>query len=292
MLELMPYYIYFVLLATFAMFNLTQAQTGGTLSIAPHFLPDPTTIHYIAGGNQAAAARFGAGCQGFIEQQPDHILNLQSDFDYLQVKVESAKDTMLVIVHSSSQEFWCDDDSAGEQNPRIARENWRAGEYQIFVGGYARGDVADYVLSVSEYRLEFSDFKLSESDPFHIQLRRNFSPDPLERSFAAGGERNATEIFGADCVGYIAEEADFVLEVLEPLPYLRIYVESAADTTLVLQPEGSARAFCDDDSNGLNPQFIASFAAGRYHIYIGLQTPQQDASYKLFLSEYAPARED
>lgn len=291
MLEAMRPYIFLSVLIL-SIINVAQAQSGGTLSIAPNFLPDPTTITYISGGNQAAAARFGAECQGFIEQQPDHILNLQSDFDYLHVKVESSKDTMLVIVHSSSQEVWCDDDSAGNHNPRIAHEDWRAGEYQIFVGGYARGEIADYVLSVSEYTLEFSDFELSESNPYHIQLRPNFSPDPLQRSFAAGGERNATEIFGADCIGYIAEEPDFVLEVLEPLPYLRIYVESDADTTLVLQPEGNARAFCNDDSNGLNPQFIASFPVGRYHIYVGLQTPEQDASYELFLSEYAPRNEE
>lgn len=268
--------------------SLVGAQTGGTISLAPNFLPDPTTVDYIAGGILPASERFGENCQGFISEIPDHILNLQTDFAYLRLEVASAKDTMMVVVQSSSQRAWCNDDSAGNTNPRIAQQHWAAGEYQIFVGTHNRQEVADYRLSVSEYQLDFTDFNLSSENPYYIRLAPDFTPDPMVRDFAAGGARNATTLFGADCIGYISEQPDFVLEVLEPIPYLRLYTESEADTTLVLQARGEARAFCNDDSNGVNPQFIASFPTGIFDIYVGLQTPNQDASYRLFITEYAP----
>ena len=133
-----------------------------------------------------------------------------------------------------------------------------------------------------------------------ISLEPLFSPDPQALEYLAGGDVDAAEAFGQDlngdaCVGLIADVPDHVL-TLEPdedgafdsFGYLRIFVESEADTTLVVVNEETGDYLCNDDTFGLNPQVEAEdWPFGAYSIYVGTFTSDEFPEYTIFFSELA-----
>jgi hypothetical protein len=72
------------------------------------------TIRGISGGSVAANSVAGrketptGPCVGFVDEPPDHTINLTSFFNYLSLVVESPQDTTLVI--SGPGGSWCNDD--------------------------------------------------------------------------------------------------------------------------------------------------------------------------------------
>jgi hypothetical protein len=103
-----------------------------------------------------------------------------------------------------------------------------------------------------------------------VKLKAGFSPDPFVKKLEAGGEIQ-TKLGGV--TAWVAKAPDFKLFYEAGKFPLSIHVESAADTTLLINlPDGSWVA--DDDSGGmLNP--LVRFAkpqTGRYDIWVGTIT--------------------
>jgi len=121
-----------------------------SVTIAPGFTPDPLTVTGKSGG-PTDASRLGNSpsgpCVGMIDTTPDHEMTLTSDFDYLELRVESRQDTSLVIQGPGGNR--CNDDDEG-LNPGI-RGAWRKGTYKIFVGSVDEG-VHPYRLHITEIR--------------------------------------------------------------------------------------------------------------------------------------------
>jgi len=133
----------------------SQAQSiFENLTLSPGFKPDPESVRGISGGEVAArtvSARIETStgpCVGFVDRQPDHILTLTENFDYLSVEVESPEDTTLVI--SGPGGTWCNDDLQGK-NPGIIGQ-WLVGNYKIWVGSYQRNKFHPYVVRLTETR--------------------------------------------------------------------------------------------------------------------------------------------
>jgi len=100
-----------------------------------------------------------------------------------------------------------------------------------------------------------------------VTLNSGFLPDPVVRNVVAGGTIQ-TNLGGVNT--HVANAPDFRLYYTAGKLPLTIHVESAADTTLLINlPDGTWVA--DDDSGGnLNP--LLKFArpqSGRYDIYVG-----------------------
>ena len=117
------------------------------------------------------------------------------------------------------------------------------------------------------------------------ELTTGFQPDPHTVQLQAGGNIDAS-VLGAGCLGLIADAPDFdVVFEAGTLP-LNIYVQSAEDTTLVVNaPDGNW--YCNDDTNGLNP--VLSFQnpqSGLYDIWVGSFGGVPQAT--LFISELPP----
>jgi len=94
-----------------------------------------------------------------------------------------------------------------------------------------------------------------------------FLPDPIAVSIAAGGSVNAGQIGG--CAGYVSQNPDYEINYSAGGYALTFYVESGADTTLVINAP-DARYYCNDDTNGLNPQVrFANPQSGVYDIWVG-----------------------
>ena len=71
-------------------------------------------------------------CDGYISLQPNHLLELESFFDFLRLEVESTADTTVFIKGDGG--VWCNDDS-GSANPMIEGQ-WQQGLYKVWIGSY------------------------------------------------------------------------------------------------------------------------------------------------------------
>lgn len=102
------------------------------------------------------------------------------------------------------------------------------------------------------------------------ELYAGFSPDPYSVSVTAGGTVPAERLGGSACLGTIANRPDVTLYYSAGGFDLTFFVNSGADTTLVVN-DANGRWYCDDDSFGnLNPQVtIRNPPSGKYDIWIG-----------------------
>lgn len=126
----------------------------GDVTIGKNFSPDPFTVRGMSGGsipgNQVSKRPDTptGPCTGFVDEAPDHKLELTSKFDYLKVQVQSPEDTTIIIKGPGG--IWCNDELDGK-NPGIAGE-WLPGTYQIWVGSYVQGKYLPYTLQITEVK--------------------------------------------------------------------------------------------------------------------------------------------
>ncbi len=125
-----------------------------------------------------------------------------------------------------------------------------------------------------------------------VTLESGFMPDPHTVALTAGGTVEAGSV-SSDCVGMIANRADFTLRYRDAgdLPLI-FSATSDADTTLAIRaPDG--RWYCDDDSAGaLNPMVrFDSPRDGRYQIWVGTYGPDA-APAALHISEIGAQQAD
>jgi len=133
--------------------GLTQtAPIFESITLRPKFSPDPMTIRGISGGAIEAKTITGrestdtGPCAGFVDREPDHILNLTKFFNYLSLQVQSSEDTTLIV--SGPGGNWCNDDYQS-QNPGIAGQ-WLAGTYKVWIGSSRKGKYYPYVIKLTE----------------------------------------------------------------------------------------------------------------------------------------------
>lgn len=113
------------------------------------FVPDPRIDEGQAGG-PIRVSLLGGGCRGRTEAQPNHVLELRTDFDYLRVELEGADGETSLVIRTPTGEYLC---SAPDDGPaRIERDAWPAGRYRIWVGSRARDATPDYRIVYSETR--------------------------------------------------------------------------------------------------------------------------------------------
>ncbi|ELS03074.1 hypothetical protein Xen7305DRAFT_00027930 [Xenococcus sp. PCC 7305] len=71
-------------------------------------------------------------CNGLVEQQPNHILILNTFFEFLKIEVESSIDTTILVQGPGG--IWCNDDY-NNINPALEGQ-WQQGKYKLWVGSY------------------------------------------------------------------------------------------------------------------------------------------------------------
>ena len=121
-----------------------------------------------------------------------------------------------------------------------------------------------------------------------INLMNGFSPDPYEVDVIAGGSTSTDSLgLGNGCTGFIAADQPDVGVSYEAGSYpLSFLVESAADTTLVINgPDG--QWYCNDDFDGANPMVMFSAPeSGQYDIWVGHYGDSSTYDAKLYITEY------
>lgn len=113
------------------------------------FPNDPRLLSGSSGGSVDAQA-LGGACRGWVARRPDHLLTLQSAFDFFRIFVNSSSDTTLVVLTPTGQ--WLCNDDTYERNPAVEQNSWAPGKYLVWVGSYQSGEVAPYTIGFTELR--------------------------------------------------------------------------------------------------------------------------------------------
>lgn len=119
-------------------------------------------------------------------------------------------------------------------------------------------------------------------------LAPGFEPAPFRFAVVSGGEHDASVLnLGDNCLGFVMSDPDFAVHLERGFSRITFLVDSAADTTLIVNlPDGSW--LCSDDVNGLNPALaFRDAAAGSYRIWIGSYSKEAYNS-TLWISEDGP----
>jgi hypothetical protein len=124
------------------------------ITISPNFRPDPQVLRGISGGKDETQKHSGkaqtetGSCIGFVDNAPDHRLTMTQGFSYLNLKVMSSGDTILLVRGPGGS--WCSDDES-DRNPVIGGK-WLPGIYEIWVGSYEKNASFPYLLEITETR--------------------------------------------------------------------------------------------------------------------------------------------
>lgn len=134
---------------------LAQPANFQSLRLSPGFKRSEGVVTGNTGGSYSlsAIANRDVGnrpCIGFAAPTPDHIMVLEDNFSQLKIQVDTrGKDTTLVI-KGPDNIIRCGDDTGRNKDALIEDFNWKAGEYQIWVGSIDSGKRWNYTLRVEE----------------------------------------------------------------------------------------------------------------------------------------------
>jgi hypothetical protein len=129
---------------------MAQIRTNN-ITVDDRFISSPLDLEGISGGGLTAIEitnieNTATGyCDGFVDRQPNHILKLNSFFDFLKLEVQSSADTTILIKGPGG--IWCNDDST-DANPTIEGQ-WQPGIYQIWIGSYRANSNNNYRIRIS-----------------------------------------------------------------------------------------------------------------------------------------------
>jgi len=114
-----------------------------------------------------------------------------------------------------------------------------------------------------------------------VSLNTGFQPDPRMMSGTSGGGTDASN-FGSGCRGYVTPQPDHYLFLNTAFTWLRVFVRSDGDTTMVVRgPFPAMNTRCNDDRFGLNPAIEGNWAQGQYHIWVGSYSSEHNYDYEI-----------
>lgn len=118
-----------------------------------------------------------------------------------------------------------------------------------------------------------------------VQLHTGFLPDPQMLSGTSGGAMRANTL-GPSCRGFVTSQPDHFMFLNTPFTFMRVFVRSSGDTTLVVRgPVPSMAVRCNDDRFGTNPAVEGNWAPGQYHIWVGSYAQSQRNTYQIGFTE-------
>ena len=119
-----------------------------------------------------------------------------------------------------------------------------------------------------------------------VNLDAGFTPDPKIVSVTSGGRHDTSQSIGGACTGFVSGAPDVRVNynTASTMPLI-FSVTADGDTTLVINgPDG--RWYCNDDTNGLDPQVrFDNPNTGRYEVWIGTFGGREQMPARLAISE-------
>lgn len=265
----------------------SERATYGDYRLSAGFADDPFIIQVTSGG-LIDASNVANGCVGRVARAPDAQLTYSAGSLPLIIRTRSSSDTTLLI-NGPNGSWHCDDDSGGRTNAEVSWNSPASGVYDIWVGAYG-GNSASAEIHISELRSGGGGGSAlwSSSGTFGgVSLSAGFTPDPHTVYLTAGGSLDASDI-DSDCVGMIADEADYVVTYQAGSFPLVFGVDSDRDTTLIVMDDDNSY-WCDDDGGdeALNPRVhISNPRSGSYRVWVGTYTSGNSPA-TLYVTELA-----
>ncbi|TAE54074.1 MAG: hypothetical protein EAZ76_16235 [Nostocales cyanobacterium] len=122
-----------------------------------------------------------------------------------------------------------------------------------------------------------------------ITIDNKFKPDPLVIRGMSGSSVPASQVNGGNktqtgtCSGFVDKDPNHNLKLLNKFDYLKIQVESPADTTIMIKGPGGT--WCNDDLDGKNPGIVGEWLKGSYKIWVGSYEKGKSLPYTLKITE-------
>lgn len=240
-----------------------------------------------------ASARYGA-MVGFVAQFPDsaHVPEAQTFIAEFE-----ATATRHVIAQRSLE-----NDQPADNAPQLnedGKEEETADQTTADAAATADSSAADADELGAAEQLSSANVEIlpvtrgpieEQGAPFYetIELITDFRPDPQVYYLEAGGFEDASYL-GDGCVGYVASQADFVIDYQAGNFPFYISAASDEDTVLVVRDPGGAW-HCSDDFLGAHPAVgFDNPQSGAYRVWVG--TFERSGNFpdtKLILSEIEP----
>jgi hypothetical protein len=114
-----------------------------------------------------------------------------------------------------------------------------------------------------------------------LEINSKFDKDPLVLNGTSGGGVKS------NC-GNINTAPNQIIEVTEPLPYLRLTVESQGQPTLLIDGPGGRFCMLADSYSGGKAEFSGYWQPGKYLLYMG-DLSQDRFNYTLTISQQKQA---
>ena len=293
-----------------------------TINTEAGFPLDPFLVSVQAGG-PITATTLSEDCAGYISEAPVVTANYQGEADLLKVFFYSDHNTTLVV-ETPDGDYLCNDDTSTLLlDPTIAITQPVPGAYNVWVGNSTpRGLAAGFLVFTTHEEMNGSTLALAnlvrrQAMPAVLPLRDRAvratqrlqdalaavdSPtaieaggDAITTTITAAGDLPAPEFQTDDslCNGLVSATPDFAFDWTGESDALSLFVEADMDTTLlVVTPDGSVA--CSDDSgdaDNLNPLVtIEQPAEGRYLVWVGRLSPDQEPTGTLTITEAADAQ--
>mgnify|MGYP000899891616 CR=1 FL=1 len=128
--------------------DLSAEATYEEIILRSGFTPDPRTIEMVAGG-PIRASNLSSQCTGYIARVPDVELTYRDNGNYPLVFTFASRADTVLVINAPDGNWYCDDDSNGNLDPRVTFNSPQAGIYDIFVGTLD-GEMANGTLSITE----------------------------------------------------------------------------------------------------------------------------------------------
>ncbi|HEY9673624.1 MAG TPA: hypothetical protein V6D11_19430 [Waterburya sp.] len=123
------------------LFSSAGVVRSQALQLSPGFQPEPTVVSGTSGGNTATQ-----GC-GMVSAQPNVVLTLDANFNYLRFNVQSSGQPTLLIKGPSGISCVPADKLSGGNIQ--APGYWEKGVYSIYIGDLTGGQ-NPYTLSITQ----------------------------------------------------------------------------------------------------------------------------------------------
>lgn len=267
-----------------------------TLDMQAGFALDPFLVS-LNGGGELDASTLDPACVGYINDQPVLTANWGGAVDVLRIFFYSDSDSTLVIQQPDGDYLCADDVDENVLDAEVVAEKPSAGTYKIWVGSYEPDQLIPGLLVITarpDLSLgTFDPSVLVKREPIAVEPEATAEPAAMVRESAAetatlvveadtmvtatvvaSGTVPSFAVSGEDavCGGMIGEQPDFVIDVQEGVPALRIMFEAEQDSSLVVE-HADGDTFCADDDIGLlnaNPVLdLEEPAPGVYRIFVG-----------------------
>lgn len=126
--------------------NIAREPTYGTVELDAGFIPDPFTMDILAGGEEDIS---WLGYFGNVADAPDLSLFYEAGVLPLTIYVEDAETDTVLLINDPTGEWHYNDDTNGV-NPSITFSRPESGRYDIWIGTFFSGSLADSVLAITE----------------------------------------------------------------------------------------------------------------------------------------------